>query len=38
MPNNPEAGIINVLSHHSVDQTVEKFKQILESNRWNFLP
>ena len=31
MTANSEAGIVNVLSHHSVDETVRKFTGILEA-------
>ena len=32
MTPNPDAGIVSKLSHHSVDQTVEKLQQILQAN------
>jgi uncharacterized protein (DUF302 family) len=31
MTSNPESGIVNVASHHSVDQTVQKFEEILRA-------
>lgn len=31
MTSNPETGIVNIASHHSVDQTVQKFQGILQA-------